>query len=176
MAMTVAIQLLTGAGPSSADVSAITMNREDTATGTTTIPIPSNPGTNFSWVKSLIVNISATGGLSMTNIRVGLVSDEAQTGTKLWHYTGHALASYVQAVSAPGSTGDNNSTPPTINGASGVDVPLISSSPAPYAAGPYAAPGQVGNLVEVVLGVDGTCTATGTAVQIGTLQWTWTEA
>ncbi len=174
--MTVAIQNLTGAGPASADVSAITMNREDTATGVTTIPIPDNPGTNFAWVKSCIVNISATGGLTMTNIRVGLVSDEAAGGTKLWHVTSVALGSYTQAAASPASTGDNNVTAPTLNGNTGVDVPLINSSPAAYAAGPFAGVAQVGNLVELSLGVDGTANATGTAVQIGTLRWTWTEA
>jgi hypothetical protein len=176
MAMTVAIQLLTGAGPASADVSSVTHNREDTSTGTTLIPIPTNPGTNFGWVKSYIVNISATGGLQMTNIRVGKISSEAVTGTKLWHVTSHALASYVQAVGSPASTGDNNVTAPTLNSASATEVPLTNSSPSPYAAGPFSAVAQVGNMVEVSLGVDGTCVQTGTAVLIATMRWTWTEA
>jgi hypothetical protein len=176
MAMTVAIQNLTGAGPASANVSAITHNREDTASGTTLIPIPTNPGTNFGWVKSMIVNISATGGLTMTNIRVGKISAEAVTGTLVWHVTSHALASYVQAVSSPGSTGDNNVTAPTLNGASATELPLSNSSPSPYAAGPFSAVAQVGNLVELSLGVDGTCVNTGTAVLIATARWTWTEA
>ena len=175
MPMTVAIQCLTGAGPTSTDVSSVVFSREDTVNGTTAIPTPTNPGTKFSWVKTFIVNISATGGLSMTSIRVGKSANEAQTGYKFWHVTSHALGSYVQAASAPGDTGDNNVTAPTINGAACSALGLITTPPAAYAAGPFATTGQKGNLVEIVLGVDGTATMTGTGVSVTTGRWTWSE-
>lgn len=177
MAMTVAIQNLTGAGPASADVSSVVMSREDTAVGTTAIPLPTtSPATNFSWVKTFILNISATGGLTMTNVRVGKVGSEAQLGYKLWHYTAHALAAYVQATTAPVATADNNVTAPTINGAAGTLVGLTTAPPAVYAAGPYASTGQKGNIVELVLGVDATAVQTGTNVPVTTLRWSWVEA
>jgi hypothetical protein len=175
MPMTVAIQELHGAGPTSTDVSSSKFNREDTVGGSTPIPIPSNPGTNFSWVKSLIVNISATGGLTMTNIRVGKVSNEP-TGYKVWHVTSHALGAYVQAASPPTPTGDNNVTAPTLNSAAATALPLTSAPPAVYAAGPFATTGQKGNLVELSLGIDGTALSTGTAVNVTTVRWSWTEA
>lgn len=177
MAMTVAIQLLTGAGPASADVSSVTFNREDTAVGTTAIPLPStNPSTNFSWVKSFILNISATGGLTMTSIRVGKVANEAQTGYKLWHVTSHALAAYVQATTSPTATGDNNVSAPTLNGASASAMGLTTDPPAVYAAGPFSTTGQKGNLVEVSLGVDATALASGSAVTVATGRWSWIES
>lgn len=177
MAMTVAIQLLTGAGPASADVSSVTFNREDTAIGTTPIPLPTaSPATNFSWIKSFVVNISATGGLTMTNIRVGKVASESQTGYKSWIVTSHALGSYVQATTAPTATADNNVTAPTLNGAAAAALQLLTAPPAAYAAGPFATTGQKGNLVEVSLGIDATALATGSAVTVATARWGWTEA
>ena len=176
MAMTTQIDELTGAGPTSTAVSSGTMNREDTVSGTTPIPVPSATGTNFSWIKTYIMEITATGGLTMTNIRVGKVAAEATAGTKLWHVTSHAIGSYVQAAASPTPTGDNNITPPTLNGAASSEIQPITTPPSVYAAGPFASTGQKGNLVEVSCGVDATCLITGVAVPLATLRWTWTEA
>ena len=175
MAMTVVININTGAGPTAAPVTAVKWNREDTAVGTTSgIPTPASTGTNFSWIKSFQVEITATGGLTMTNIRVGKVANETVTGTKLWHTT--ANASYTQASGAPTPTGDNNVTAPTLNAQTASAVPLITAPPSVYAAGPFAAAAAVGNFVEVSLGVDNTNSAGGTAVATPTLRWVWTEA
>ena len=100
MAMTVAIDNATGATPTWAAVGASTakFNRVDTLTGTTAIPTPTATGTNFSYIKTFAIDITATGSLSMTNVKIEKVTSEATTGTKLWHYTGHA--SYTQATAA----------------------------------------------------------------------------
>ncbi len=174
--MTVSIQNLTGAGPTSTDVSSVAFNREDTANGTTPIPIPSAGATKFSWVKSFIVNISVTGGLSMASIRVGKTETEVYTGGKVWHVTSHAIGAYVQATTNPSDTADNNVTAPTINGAAGAALGLITAPPAAYSAGPHSTTGQKGNLVEMVLGIDGTCTTIGTGIRVTTARWTWTES
>lgn len=178
MAMTVAIANATGATPTWADVGASTAkwNRIDTLTGTTAIPTPTATGTNFSFVKSFMINITATGGLSMSDAKVGKVAGETTTGTKLWHTTEHAEGSYVQATAAPGSTGDNNVTAPNINsGSSEAALPLIGSASV-YAAGPFNTTGRKGTLVEVCLGVDATNTTAGQSVATPTMRWQWTES
>lgn len=175
--MTVQIDILTGAGPAATAVGASTAkwNRVDSLTGTTVIPTPTSTGTNFSYVKTFQVEITATGSLSMTNIKVEKVTSEATTGTKLWHYTGHAVGSYTQATGSPTSTGDNNSTAPTINGASGSAMPALGAG-STYSAGAFSSTGRVGNLVEVTLGVDATNTTAGSSVSTPSLRWTWTES
>lgn len=177
MAMGTKIDLLTSATPTVTDVSAltVTMNRNDTYNGTTQVPTPVATGTNFSWVKTFQMEISSTGSLSMTALMVGKVANETVTGTKLWHYTGHAVGAYVQASAAPTATSDNNVTAPTINSGTATAVPLISAPPSAYGAGPFSATGRVGNLVEVVMGIDATNTTAGGAVALPTLRWSWTE-
>lgn len=174
MAMTVEIALCTGATPTKTATTAVKWNRVDTEAGTTPIPTPTSTGTNFSFIKSFQVNITATGSLTMTDILFGKVATEATSGTKLWIVTSHA--SYTQATAVPSATGDNNTTAPTMNGASGTACPLISAPPATYSAGPHSTTGYKGNFVEVALGVDATNTTAGTAVATPTLRWSWTEA
>lgn len=173
MAMTVQIDLATGAGPSYAATTAVKWNRADTEAGTTAIPTPTATGTNFSYVKSFQINITATGSLTMTDVKFGKVAGESTTGTKLWYDSSHA--SYTQATTSPTSTGDNNTTAPTINSATGTAVPLISGASA-YSAGPHTTTGRKGNYIEVTLGVDATNTTAGTSVATPTLRWQWTEA
>lgn len=179
MAMTVVIRQGTGAGPSWATVTAVKWNRVDDASGTTVIPTPTATGTNFSFVKSFMIDITATGSLTMTDVKIGKVAGESTTGTKLWHRTDHAEGSYVQATAAPAATGDNNSTAPVIpaggNNTNVAAVPLIGSASV-YAAGPFNTTGRKGNLVEMCLGVDAQNTTAGSAVATPTLRWQWTEA
>ena len=177
MAMTVEIHNATGATPTWANVGASTAkwNRVDTLTGTTVIPTPTSTGTNFSFIKTFMINITATDSLSMSDVKVGKVANEATAGTVLWHVTSHAEGSYVQATAAPTATGDNNSTAPTLNGASATALPLISGASV-YAAGPFNTTGRKGNLVEIALGVDATNVTAGATVSTPTLRWQWTES
>lgn len=173
MAMTVQIDLATGAGPSYAATTSVKWNRVDSEAGTTAIPTPLATGTNFSYVKSFQIDITATGSLTMTDVKVGKTASETTTGTKLWHVTSHG--SYTQATTSPTATGDNNTTAPTVNGASATALPLIGSAGV-YSAGPHSTTGRKGNFVEVCLGVDATNTTAGTSVATPTLRWQWTEA
>lgn len=180
MAMTVVIRQGTGAGPSWATVTAVKWNRTDDASTASAIPTPTATGTNFSFVKSFMIDITATGSLTMTDVKVGKVAGEATTGTKLWHRTDHAEGSYVQATAAPAATGDNNSTAPVIpaggNNTNVIALPLMSAPPAVYSAGPHSTTGRKGNLVETALGVDATNTTAGASVATPTSRWQWTEA
>lgn len=176
MAMTVNIDIATGAGPSFATAAGgVTWGLLDAAdAGANPIPVPTASGTNFSFVKSFQPNITVTDSLSMTDVKAGKTATEATAGTKLWYTTEHA--SYTQAVAAPASTGDDNVTAPNINsGSAEVAVPLIGAASV-YAAGPFSSTGRVGNFVEVCLGVDNTCATAGGAVATPTLEWNWTES
>lgn len=176
--MTTEIDLLTSSGPTVTNVNALTVlfNRNDTYNGTTPVPTPIATGTNFSWVKTFQMNITATGSLSMTNILLGKVANEATTGTKLWHVNSHAVGSYVQASTPPTATGDNNVTAPTVNSATASAVPLISAPPTAYSAGAFSSTGRVGNLIEVVCGYDATNTSAGASISTPVLRWSWTES
>ena len=172
MAMTVVAEELTGTGPTSTAVSSVTFNRVDSINGTTPIPVPS-VNTLFSWIKSFKINITVTGGLTMTNVLFGKRTNEA-AGLKYWHVTSHAT--YTQATATPAGTAGNNAVGPSMNGATGTLLPLITAPPSAYAAGPYTTTGQHGNFVEVCVGVDPTVTQTGAAVALPNMVWQWSEA
>lgn|SRR5262249_17606052 len=174
MAMTVQIDIGIGATPTYTNgITSVKWNLEDTQSGTTAIPTPTSTGTNFSFVKSMKIDIVTVASLNMTNVKIGKVAAETTTGTKLWHVTSHTT--YVQATAAPTATGDNNVTAPTINGAASTALPLIGSASV-YGTGPFNTTGKQGNFVEVALGVDATNTTAGTTVATPTLRWQWTES
>lgn len=174
MAMTVQIDCLTGAGPTAAAVTTVVFNREDTVLGTTGVPTPTATGTRFSWVKSFQIEITAVGGLAMTAVLIGKVTNESTAGTKLWRVTSHN--SYSQATTNPADTADNNSTAPTLNGASATALELITLPPSQYAPGPYNTTGRKGNIVEISCGVDNNIISAGSGLPTPTLRWKWTEA
>lgn len=178
MAMTVQITMLTGAGPTETRVDNQTpgfvFNRDDTRVGTTAIPKPTSTGTNFSWVKSFQIEVTTHDSKTMTSVRVGKASNEADTGTKIWQNV--ANSSYTQAASSPSSTGDNNVTGPTLNGDVATAMELISAPPAAYAAGPFTTNAKHGNIVELSLGVDVTNTQPGTNRTMPSITWTWVES
>jgi hypothetical protein len=174
MAMSVQVDGLTGAGPTTTAITSFKFNRDDTLTGTTAgIPTPSTTGTKFSWVKSLQIEITATGGLTMTNVLVGKTANETITGSKLWRVTSHS--SYTQATVEPSDTGDNNVTGPTLNGAVASALELITAPPSAYAAGPFNTTGRKGNIVELAAGIDNTNVTSGTAVASPTIRFKWSE-
>ncbi len=89
----------------------IKFNLEDTATGTTPIAIPTATGTNFSWIKNLVLSVTVTGTTTISNRRIDM-STTTTTGLALW-WKAVAVASYAQAASGnrPASSGSNGATP-----------------------------------------------------------------
>ena len=181
MSMVVQIDEATGSGPTwTTNISSAVWNTVDSQSGTTAISTPTSTGTNFSFVKTFSIDITTTNSLTMTNVKVGKVANETTTGTKLYETLSHS--SYTQATASPTSTGDNNVTVPTINGAApnadptagSAAVPLIASA-AVYAAGGFSTTGRKGNLVEMCLGVDATNVTAGSAVATPTIRFSWTE-
>ena len=114
MAATTKINISYGAGPTNADAEAtgIKFNRDDTPTGTTPIPKPTAAGTNYSYAKSLYLNVESGGGsTSILNRKIRFATAPAAGLTAFWK----ASASYTQAaaVAAADNATTNDATPAT---------------------------------------------------------------
>jgi hypothetical protein len=89
----------------------IVFNRVDTQTGVTPVPIPTATGTNFSWIKNLVLAVTVAGTTAITNRRVSM-SGATATGLNLyWKLV--AVASYAQAAvgNMPAASGSNGNVP-----------------------------------------------------------------
>ena len=92
----------------------IKWNLADSATDTATpIQIPTATGTNYSWIKNLVLEVTGTGTTAMTNRRISMATSPA-TGLT-YDFKSVAVASYAQAASGnrPSSSGSNGATPAT---------------------------------------------------------------
>lgn len=149
MGATVRASIATGVGPTLASAaSGIKFNREDTQSGASApVPVPTTTGTNFAWVKQLLLEVIAPDATSLSNRKV-LLSGVASAGLVLWFKDG--TATYVQPAS------DNKPTDSGANGATPAGYTACSTSaqtwdPAIVSAG---SAGRNGNFITVVLGVD----------------------
>jgi hypothetical protein len=138
------LDIYTGASPiltgaSYAGVTAeggIKMNREDTLTGTTPIPIPTATGTNYSWIKNLALDVTTTGTTNISNRRIYFGS--APSTGLFGFYKSVATGSYAQAASGnlPAASGSNGATPAgytalatSLGGSTAYDASSVASSP-----------------------------------------------
>ena len=109
------VQARAGTGSSVSYASAeggVSFNLADSITDTTTpIAVPTSTGTVFSWIKNLVLYVTATGTTTMSN-RTIKMSGSPSTGLALF-YKAVATASYAQAASGnrPTSSGSNGATP-----------------------------------------------------------------
>jgi hypothetical protein len=89
----------------------VTWNLADSITSTTPVPIPTATGTNFSWIKNLVLYVTVAGTTAFTNRTVKMGSSPA-TGLAFF-FKDVAVASYAQAASGnrPASSGSNGATP-----------------------------------------------------------------
>ena len=148
-AATVQGQIGTGSSVSWASAEGgITFNLADSATSTTPIAIPTATGTNFSWIKNLVLAVTSTGTTTISNRNI-YYSGSLTTGLKL-HWKDVAVSSYAQAASGnrPSSSGSNGATP--------AGYTTMTSSPAQYDNTSVAtsSTGPNGDMCVVVLGVD----------------------
>ncbi|SRR5260221_13861488 len=128
----------------------IVFSREDSIIGTTPTPVPSATGTNFSWIKNLVLAVTSTGTTNITNRRISM-SVTPPTGIQLF-WKAVAVASYAQAASGnkPTDSGSNGATP--------AGYTLMTTSLALYDNTSVAtsATGPNGSMVVVVCGIDRT--------------------
>jgi hypothetical protein len=176
------LDIYTGASPvltgaSYAGVTAeggIKMNREDTLTGTTPIPIPTATGTNYSWIKNLALDVTTTGTTNISNRRIYFGS--APSTGLLGFYKSVATGSYAQSASGnlPAASGSNGATPAgytalatSLGGSTAYDASSVATSTL----------GVNGTLAVVVAGVDFTFAGgPGSATALPTLNLTYDEA
>lgn len=182
MAMTVIAEMATGSGPTWTDLAGKTLawNREDSIEGTTfPVPIPVG-GTNYSFAKAITLNITATGGLTMSENDYCKAANETTTGTKVCGNS-FATTSYHQSTKAPVTAGSPNSFLPLAEGwpqnmFSTALYPI--TNPFYYPGGTdrptYSTTGRLDALVLFCLGLDTTCVTTGT-VSTPTLRFIWNE-
>jgi hypothetical protein len=86
-------------------------NLADSLTNTTPVAIPTATGTNFSWIKNLVLAVTVAGTTTMSNRTVKMGSSPT-TGLALF-FKDVAVGSYAQAASGnrPASSGSNGATP-----------------------------------------------------------------
>lgn len=111
-AATVLAEAGTGAAVSWATAEGgVTWNLADSITSTAPVSIPTATGTNFSWIKNLVLCVTVAGTTSFTN-RTVKMSGSLSTGLALF-WKDVAVASYAQAASGnrPASSGSNGATP-----------------------------------------------------------------
>lgn len=150
-AATVQARIGTGSSVSWANAeTGIKWNLEDTQTGTTPIQIPTSTGTNYSWIKNLVLYVTATGTTTINNRRVSMGSSPA-TGLKL-HWKDVAVASYAQAASGnrPASAGTDGATPSGYTNMTTTAAQYDNTSVA------TSSTGANGDMAVCVLGVDST--------------------
>lgn len=126
----------------------IKWNLADSISDTTTpIAIPTTTGTNFSWIKNLVLAVTATGTTNISNRRISL-SGSASTGLNFW-FQAVAVASYAQAASGnrPASSGSNDATPTSYTQITTSTTVYDSASVATSSTGPN------GKMAVCVLGV-----------------------
>jgi hypothetical protein len=128
----------------------LTWNLADSITSTTPIAIPTATGTNFSWIKNLVIAVTVTGTTAITNRTIKMGSSPS-TGLALF-WKDVAVASYAQAASGnrPTASGSNGATPAGYTAMTTSPVQFDNTSHVTSASGPN------GDMAVCVLGVDNT--------------------
>jgi hypothetical protein len=126
----------------------VTWNLADNITATTPVAIPTATGTNFSWIKNLLIAVTVTGTTAITNRTVKMGSSPS-TGLALF-WKDVAVASYAQAASGnrPTASGSNGATPAGYTAMTTSAVQYDNTSHVTSASGPN------GDIAVTVIGVD----------------------
>jgi hypothetical protein len=171
-AATIQAQIGTGASVSWANAEGgVKFNLEDTISGTTPIAIPTATGTNFSWIKNLVLAVTVVGTTAITNRTIKQASTPS-TGLALF-WKDVAVASYAQAASGnrPTASGSNGATPAGYAALTGSAVQYDNTSHVTSGTGPN------GDMAVCVLGVDNTtATGPGNAIALPNIVISYDEA
>jgi hypothetical protein len=172
-AATMQAQIGTGSSVSWASAEGgVKYNLADSATDTTTpIQIPTATGTNYSWIKNLVISVTGTGTTTINNRKISMATSPA-TGLTM-HWKALAVASYAQAATGnrPAASGSNGATPAGYTLMTTTAAQYDNTSVATSSTGPN------GSMAVVVLGVDATCASgPGTAIALPNLTFTYDEA
>ena len=149
----------------------VTFNLADSITSTTPISIPTSTGTNFSWIKNLVLAVTGTGTTTMSNRNI-YMSTSASTGLALF-WKAVAVASYAQAASGnrPTASGSNGATPAGYTAMTTSAVQYDNTSVATSGTGPN------GSMAVCVIGVDNTYVGgAGSAISLPSIKLQYDEA
>lgn len=150
----------------------ITFQLADSATATTPpVAVPTSTGTNYSWIKNLVLAVTATGTTSINNRNIYMGSSPS-TGLKL-HWKDVAVASYAQAASGnrPSASGSNGATP------SGYTAMTTSAAQYDNTTVATSSTGPNGDMAVCVLGVDNQYSGgAGTAISLPNINLQYDEA
>jgi len=149
----------------------IVFDLADSLTSTTPISIPTSTGTNFSWIKNLVLAVTGTGTTTMSNRNI-YMSTSTSTGLALF-WKAVAVASYAQAASGnrPASSGSNGATP--------AGYTLMTTSPVQYDNTSVATSGTGpnGSMAVCVIGVDFSYSGgAGSAISLPSIKLQYDEA
>lgn len=178
MAATVQIRRLTGAGPTSTNITSINtrLATDDTHTtaGTThPIAIPTGISPNFSFWASFQLNATVAPSVLINNIR-WYTDGSNSLGTDVDMNAGTTSAGYVQATGVVGTSGDavDGTSYPGTDGDWGPAFSCTSGSPL-VVAGSQAGTGAFGDLVVCQISVNSTAVPGATTQE--TITWKWDE-
>ncbi len=149
----------------------VTFNLADNITSTTPIAIPTATGTNFSWIKNLVIAVTVTGTTALTNRTIKMGSSPS-TGLALF-WKDVAVASYAQAASGnrPTASGSNGATPAGYTAMTTSAVQYDNTSHVSSASGPN------GDMAVCVIGVDNTYVGgAGSAIALPNIVLSYDEA
>ena len=150
MAAVTKINISTGAGPTNADAEAtgIKFNREDSVSGTTAIPKPTATGTNYSWYKTLYLNVESGGGsTNILNRKIRMASAPSAGLTLFWK---DGADTYTQATSGNKPTDNGTTDDATPSGYTAMTTSFATTDATSEAATNST---RNGNYVNVVCGV-----------------------
>ncbi len=150
----------------------VTFNLADNITNTSTpIAVPTATGTNFSWIKNLVIAVTVTGTTAITNRTIKMGSSPSTGLSMFWKAV--AVASYAQAASGnrPAASGSNGATPAGYTAMTTSAVQYDNTSVATSGSGPN------GSMAVCVIGCDFTYVGgAGTAIALPSIVLSYDEA
>ena len=171
-AATVLAEAGTGASVSWATAEGgVTWNLADSITATTPVAIPTTTGTNFSWIKNLVLYVTVAGTTAFTN-RTVKESSSLSTGLAFF-FKDVAVASYAQSASGnrPAASGSNGATP------AGYTTMTTSAQQWDNTSHASSSTGPNGDMCVIVAGVDNTYVGgAGSAISLNNVILSYDEA
>jgi hypothetical protein len=135
----------------------VTLNRSDTQSGTTPIPIPTTTGSNYSWVQQLALEVTSAASPSTTlsNATVKL-SGSLATGLALFFKGNASYLNQTGGTQGPADVGTENSGAPSTPATYTVTTTTAQQWDAMGTTNNGGSNGRKSNFLDLVLGVAST--------------------
>lgn len=159
MPATVRMSYASGAGPTLANAETgivfTRMESQVSSSGQAPVPIPNSPGTNYSWLMQLILEVTGAFASSISNRAVAYATAET-ANIRVW-FAGQATYRQAAIGNKPADVGTQPLTTPTPAGAGAPgSYAAVTTTPQVWSAGSVSAgaTGANGDYLELVSGVD----------------------